>query len=228
MSTSIKFKLIPSNNVNKAGIISLQLIHNRIAKRARIGFRLFPSEWDIQKETVLFENADAERKIYLQSIRTGLDNVRDQLLELIRLLERKNAYTVDELYDLYVSKSFGGLFSHFIDYVTNSLIADNRMKTAHNCTTAKLSFALFLSGQDVLIDEIDNGLMRKYESHLKLKGIAKNTIASYMRSLRSVYNKAVERGLTTQKDPFAGIFTGIDKTEKRAVNEDILAHIKKK
>ena len=49
-----------------------------------------------------------------------------------------------------------------------------------------------------------------------------------MRSLRSVYNQAVARGLATQRNPFAGIFTGIDKTEKRAVSEEVIAMIKKK
>ena len=93
-----------------------------------------------------------EHKIYLQSIRTGLDNTRNQLHELIRLLEKKNAYTVYELYALYVSKSFGGLFPYFTDYVMNNRKGDNRLKTAKNCMTAKLSFEHFLSGRDVLLE----------------------------------------------------------------------------
>jgi site-specific recombinase XerD len=73
----------------------------------------------------------------------------------------------------------------------------------------------------MLLDKIDNDLMRKYETYLKNTGMMKNTISCYMRSLRSVYNQAVKRGLTSQKNPFANIFTRIDKTVKRAVNEDL-------
>ena len=47
-----------------------------------------------------------------------------------------------------------------------------------------------------------------------------------MRSLRSVYSQAVKRGLTSQKNPFANIFTRTDKTVKRAVNEDVITRIK--
>ena len=173
MSTSIKFKFIPAKNKNKAGIISLQLIHNRKVKRINTRFRLFPSEWDKQKKNIRFDHADTERQIYLQSIKNGMDNELKQLHELIHLLEKKSAYTVNELYGLYISKSFGGFFSPFIDYVANSLKADNRQKTASNCLTARQSFERFLFGQDVLIDKIDNRLIHKYESHLKSTGYSK-------------------------------------------------------
>lgn len=45
-----------------------------------------------------------------------------------------------------------------------------------------------------------------------------------MRTLRSVYNRAVEDGLTTQNNPFKRVYTGVDKTSKRAIG---LKEIKK-
>lgn len=38
-----------------------------------------------------------------------------------------------------------------------------------------------------------------------------------MRGLRAVYNRAVEKGLTVQRNPFRHVYTGIDKTVKRAI-----------
>ena len=146
---------------------------------------------------------------------------------MIRLLEMKGDYTVEALSDLFICNSLNGYFSPFVDYVIKSLKEVNRFKTASNCMTAMVSFMLFLCGHDILIDKIDNILMRKYENYLKTKGIVKNTIACYMRVLRSVYNQAVKLGLATQKKPFAGIFTRIDKTVKRAVNEAFIIQIKK-
>ena len=40
-----------------------------------------------------------------------------------------------------------------------------------------------------------------------------------MRSLRAVYNKAVEQGLTEQKEPFVNVFTGISRTRKRSIEK---------
>jgi len=71
MATSIKLKFIPSKIKGKAGVICLQLIHNRKIKLLRTQFRLFPAEWDSQKETVFFGNSDMEDVI----IRCKLHNI---------------------------------------------------------------------------------------------------------------------------------------------------------
>ena len=226
MSTSIKLKFIPSKIRSKSGVICLQLIRNRKIKLLRTRFRLFPAEWDNQKETILLGNSDTERQSYLQSVKTGLNADLKQLKELICLLETKSDYTVNELADLYRTNSFNGYLFPFIDYVVKQLKEGNRNKTAAILSTSKRSFERFLDGQDILLDKIDNDLMRKYEIYLKNTSMMKNTLSCYMRSLRSVYNQAVKRGLTAQKNPFANIFTGIDKTVKRAVNEDVIIRLK--
>jgi site-specific recombinase XerD len=159
-------------------------------------------------------------------MKTGLEIVLKQINELIQLLEIKDDYTVDELADLYTNNSFNGYLFPFIDYTIKNLKDSNRRKTASICFTAKSSFTRFRCGQDILLDKIDNDLMQKYESYLKNTGIMKNTVSCYMRALRSIYNQAVKRGLTTQKNPFVNIFTRIDKTVKRAVNEDIIIRFK--
>jgi site-specific recombinase XerD len=226
MTTSVKLKFIPSKIKSKAGVICLQLIHNRKIKLLRTRFRLFSAEWDNQKETIFFGNSDMERQIYLQSIKTGLEADLKQLAELIRILEMKSDYTVDELAELYTSNSFNGYFFPFVDYVVKNLKDSNRKKTASILLTSQKSFERFLCGQDIFIDRIDNDLMRKYENWLRDAGTMKNTVSCYMRALRSVYNQAVKQGLTAQRNPFANIFTRIDKTVKRAVNEDVIVRLK--
>ena len=226
MATSIRFKFIPSKITGKEGIICLQLIRNRKLKLLRTRFRLFPAEWDNQEETVLFNNSGMERQSQLQSIKTGLDAELKQLDELIRILEMKRDYTIEELADLYTNSSFNGYLFPFINYIMKCLKEEKRNKTATILLTTKRSVERFLGGQDILLDKIDNDLIRKYETYLKNTGMMKNTISCYMRSLRSVYNQAVKRGLTSQKNPFNNIFTRIDKTIKRAVNEDVIIQLK--
>ena len=102
---------------------------------------------------------------------------------------------------------------------------ENKQKTAAILLTAKASFNCFRTGQDILLEKIDNELMQKYEAWLKTSGVMKNTVSCYMRALRSVYNQAVKKGLTQQRNPFTNIFTRIDKTIKRAVNEDVIKQL---
>ena len=226
MPTSIKPKFIPSKLQGKAGVICIQLICKRKVKLIRTGFRIFPTEWDKQKRRVSFENSEMERRNYLQSIKSGLAVLLQQWEELIRLFEARSNYTLDELAALFASRSFNGYFFTFIDFVVKNLRENNRKKTATICITAKNSLEHFLCGEDVLLDQIDNDLMRKYDNYLKTRGVVKNTASCYMRALRAVYNKAVQQGLTSQKNPFARIFTGIDKTVKRAVCEELLIELK--
>jgi site-specific recombinase XerD len=242
MNTSIKLKFIPSKVKNKEGVICLQIIHNRKIKLIRTRFHLYPNEWDAQNESIVWNTADFERNTFLQSVKTGLNTELRQIAELVRLLQKRGDYTVDELADLYVNNSFNGYLFPFIDFCVKNLIDSNRAKTASIFLTAKKSFSRFLCGRslsaviersrnivemkDILIDNIDNDLMRKYENWLITEGVTKNTVSCYMRVLRSIYNQAVKRGLTTQKNPFANIFTRIDKTVKRAVNEDVIVQLK--
>ena len=119
MSTSIKFKFIPSKIKGKAGVICLQLIHNRKIKLIRTRFRIFPAEWDSYRETIFFVNSGIERQIHLQSVKTGMEAELIQLYELILLLEQKGEYTIDELIDLYISNSFNGYLFPFIYTIQN-------------------------------------------------------------------------------------------------------------
>ena len=74
--------------------------------------------------------------------------------------------------------------------------------------------------------EIDGNAMMLYEAWLKGKGICPNTVSFYMRILRAVYNRAVEKELTEQKHPFKHVYTGIGKTVKRAIPLKSIKHIK--
>ena len=52
---------------------------------------------------------------------------------------------------------------------------------------------------------------------LKGRGVKRNSSSCYLRTLRTLYRKAVETGLTTDKHIFRHVFTGFAKTAKRAI-----------
>lgn len=88
------------------------------------------------------------------------------------------------------------------------------------------SFIQFRKNEDLSFEAFDSELMEMYEAYLKEKGLVKNSTSYYMRIWRSVYNLAVEQGYTTDKKPFKHVYTGIDKTVKRAVPFKIIKMIK--
>ncbi len=72
------------------------------------------------------------------------------------------------------------------------------------------------------MESFDGELVSAYEKWLSAKGVSRNSISFYMRNLRSVYNKAVKQGLVIQSFPFNNVYTGVDRTRKRAVNEKVI------
>lgn len=97
-----------------------------------------------------------------------------------------------------------------------------RFSTAVNYRAALRSFSKFRRGRDLPLSRVSADLAADYESWLKRRGSCLNTISCYMRVLSALYNKAVDRKLVEQGHPFRRVFTGTEKTVKRAVTpEDI-------
>ncbi len=95
------------------------------------------------------------------------------------------------------------------------------MATANNYSSALRSFKCFLI-RDIPFEQFTEQLVINYEQWLFDRGILRNTSSFYLRILRAVYNKAVKQTLVIQSFPFESVYTGVDRTRKRAVGEDVI------
>ena len=100
------------------------------------------------------------------------------------------------------------------------------IRTAETYKATLRSFSAFLNGKDIALTKIDSDIMQLYEVHLYNRGLLRNTTSFYLRVLRAVYNRAVEKDLTINRNPFKHVYTGIDKTIKRAIPLKAIKQIK--
>lgn len=114
----------------------------------------------------------------------------------------------------------------FMYHCIHKLEQQKRARTAEGYTSTMNSFVLFRNNKDLSFEAFDSELMEMYEAYLKEKGLVKNSTSYYMRIWRTVYNLAVEGGYTIDKKPFKHVYTGIDKTVKRAVPFKVIKMIK--
>jgi hypothetical protein len=177
----------------------------------RTRFKIFPSEWDEQNQSLNFEKCEIYRKNYLSSVKAELETELRQINDLIQLLGKQGDFNIETLADLYATHSFNGYLFPFIEHIVKQL-KDTKRNKASILQTVKRSFLRFRNGQDILLDKLDSELMLQYQTFLKQSGMLKNMVSCYMRSLCSAYNQAVRLKLTEQKNPFSGVYTGIDKT----------------
>ena len=225
---SVKVKFRPSSVNGKEGSIYYQVIHNRAVRQIKTDCRIFESEWNGKASAVAVPVlASIERKNYLQSVASRIEWDVKRLRAIIALLEKGNeGYTVDDILVKFNRQVDGQSLYPFMQSVINQLRRLNRIRTSETYTATLASFMKFRDGQDILLCEIDSDTMMLYEAWLKANGNCPNTTSFYMRILRAVYNRAVEKELTEQRHPFKHVYTGIDKTVKRAVPLKAIKRIK--
>lgn len=117
-------------------------------------------------------------------------------------------------------------FLEFMNTLAESFRTQGRLRTAETYRSTMKSFRRFLNGEDINMSEICPELMMQYEGHLRKQGLTLNTVSFYMRILRASYNRCVEEGLCVQCHPFQEVYTGVDKTRKRAISQNQVSKIK--
>lgn len=106
-----------------------------------------------------------------------------------------------------------------------TLEGDGRFGTARNYRRTLNSFSNFLEGADLTFNDFSERLVAAYDAYLTRRNVVRNTVSFYMRILRAVYNRAVRMHLAEQTYPFEHVYTGVDRTRKRALDERIIVRL---
>ncbi|MCD8208478.1 MAG: site-specific integrase [Bacteroidales bacterium] len=114
----------------------------------------------------------------------------------------------------------------YMDDVIQRFLQLNRIGTAKNYQSTLCSVRRFRNGKDIPFGKINSNFIEDYEAWLHTLDLSPNTTSFYMRNLRAVYNRAVNQGLTKDAKPFSTVFTGMEKTRKRAVTISDIRRIK--
>ena len=222
---SIKIKFRPSTIENKEGTIYYQIIQNRVIRQLKTDYRLFMHEWNEVNCTINIENNN--RQNYLQSIQERINWDIKRLQYITNQLENKRIkYTADDIISTFHKQTNEQSLFKFMQGVIAQLQQMGKQRTSETYRCTLKSFMQFREDKDVLLADIDSDLILMYEAYLRNRGLTKNSTSFYMRILRAVYNRAVEKDLTTNRNPFKHVYTGIDKTVKRAIPLKAIKQIK--
>lgn len=224
-SLKVKFRL--SSVEGKEGTLYYQIIHDRTVRQIRTGYGIFPHEWDPVSTEIVFTSQEGKRREYLIAVQENVKRDLNRLARIIFSLERKGAfYTTDDIVTCFRNHSREDFLFTFMRNVINLLKQQGKIRTSETYTTTLNSFMRFRGDKDILMEEIDSDLIVSYEAYLKEREATLNTISFYMRILRAVYNRAVEKEFTIQRYPFKHVYTGVEKTVKRAIPLKVIKDIK--
>lgn len=222
---SIKIKFRPSAATGKEGTIYYQIIHNRVIRQLKTDYRIFTHEWEAKCSSIIVGRDS--RSNYLQSIQERISWDIKRLQSIILQLDSKRIdYTANDIISTFNNAVNEQSLFNFMQGIIGQLKQLGKIRTSETYKATLVSFMKYRKEKDILLCEIDSNTIMLYEAWLKSNGICPNTTSFYMRILRAVYNRAVEKELTEQKYPFKHVYTGIGKTVKRAIPLKTIKHIK--
>lgn len=114
-------------------------------------------------------------------------------------------------------------FSRCGELYIGRLRKEGRHSTAHVYKNALFSFSKFCGISNVSFRQVTRERLRCYGQYLDECGLKPNTISTYMRMLRSIYNRGVEAGNAPYVPRlFSDVYTGVDVRHKKALSADEL------
>ncbi len=223
---SIKVKFRPSTIAGREGTIYYQIAHERTLRQLATRHRIFSSEWDRERQMVRVAPS-GERRAATHSIRELVLCDIERLRNIAGKLDVKGLpYSADDVLEEFERYLTDCSLFNFMESVIDKLKQNNKQRTSETYRSTLNSFKQFRAGHDIMLDRVTSEVMEAYEAWHRQRGNTPNTISFYARILRAVYNRAVEGGMTPDKQPFKHIYTGVDKTIKRALPLSTIKRIK--
>ena len=223
---SIKVKFRPSTVADHEGTIYYQIIHERKVRQLLTDYKVFPSEWD-ESRSMVTTTQKSERKSFILSIRERIRWDVERLTKIDRKLNSNGlTYTADDVIDEFNRYAHEYSLFNFMENIIARLKQNSKVRTPETYKSTLNSFKKFRKDEDIMLDCLTSEIMEAYEAWHKGRGVAPNTISFYTRILRAVYNRAVEDDIIENRNPFRHVYTGVDKTVKRALPLAVIKKIK--
>lgn len=214
----------------RKGTLYFQITHQNTVKAINSRCQIFAEEWDEPNSRIfIISPVSAERTATLHAIR---NRVRHEMQRLNSIISKYDStglpYATSDIVNCYChtpSCLDNSVFT-FMHRHISVLRQQSRMRTADTYRQTLNSLMSFRNGADICFSMLSATFIESYESWLRSHRLCRNTTSFYMRILRSVYNKAVTEGLAPKGEPFATVYTGVDKTSRRAISLADISRIK--
>lgn len=166
----------------------LRVTKDRKRKYVSLGISLNPEHWDFSKNQ---PKADCPNREYIELLIA--DKIKEYSAKIIELKATNQEFTSTTLVEKVCvnrvnRKTVEELFSEHME----RLISSGRKSYALSIRQLYNSMIEFNRHLHIPFSDIDTTWLKRYEVFLRGKGLAENTIGIRFRTLRSIYNIAIE------------------------------------
>jgi site-specific recombinase XerD len=204
--------------------LMIRVCKDRKTKYQSLGISVNPKFWDFEKQRP--KSNCPNRELILQIILAKEAEYQTGILELNA---NKRAYTASTLITATTQKYVAKTVEEFYTELINRFKQEEREGNAAVYKYSYTSLKRFNKGNlNILFADIDVTFLNKYEQWLRSNGDKDTSISVKFRTLRSVYNKAIEEKCALKSTyPFDGYkISKFDlSTAKRAIPKDTVKQI---
>ncbi len=159
-------------------------------KYQSLGISVLPQFWDFEKNR---PRRNCPNKAQIEKLIA--DKSREYAEQIIEFQTESKSFTASSLIDKVnrplLKHTVGDVFLMQIDVLKRQ----NRTGYAMSHLEVYNSLVKFNGHLDIYFSDIDVAWLREYESTLRADGIAENTIGRRLRTLRAVFNVAIEQNI---------------------------------
>ncbi len=218
--------------------LMLRISDKKQKKYRSMGTRLPKSKWNEKTGSLKGMKAKPkddpnykEYKDYLNLKKTISDVEAKYNDEISSLSKEGRSVTIDQLIKRVENPvketTVLSYFQERIDY----LKAKGSVGNAEVYSSARNRFKSYINNVDIKFVDLDKQLLKKYRDWLEKRGNSDTTISVYLRTLRALYNSAIEDGYAKAVEyPFGrnSVVAGLNTdTEKRAITKKEVEKIRK-
>ncbi|NDW11134.1 site-specific integrase [Dysgonomonas sp. 520] len=163
-------------------------------KYLSLGVSIYPQHWDFKKN---LPKRNCPNKDLIQRLINEKINLYTE--HILELKTTNREFTITNLIDKVNGVSSKCTVQQLFDIYIEQLRKEGRLKYASTFKELKNSLIEFNYHLDILFSDIDVTWLKNYEAWLRGKGLAYNSIGVRFRTLRAIYNKAIEDNIVKQE-----------------------------
>lgn len=109
----------------------------------------------------------------------------------------------------------------FMKQVAKGLQMEGNFGTAHVYRSSLNAIIAYRGKGDFSFNEVTPEWLKDFEIHLRGRGCSWNTVSTYLRTFRAVYNRAIDKRIATYVPHlFRSVYTGTRADRKRALSDE--------
>lgn len=174
--------------------LMIRICKDNKKKYKSIGVSIFPQYWDFEKHK---PRKNCPNREAIQTLISEKTKEYSEQINEFKLTQKE--FTMTKLIEKVDSSTVNNTVEYFINKEIERLKDESRLKSSIIYKKLYSSMLEFNRHLDIYFSDIDVNWLKSYEAFLRKKRLSENSMGVRFRTLRAIYNKAIESNLVKEE-----------------------------